>query len=201
MSLLMGLVPAYPGRERTKIMSYRALLITLCLVGTALCQEGSPDHSGEIYALASGASSGIDTPNSSVGFQVGGAWHPSPKISLVVDVSRLFSVPPHFPPGALMTPTPNGSFTSFMAGPRFHGADHDRLSGFFQFFAGTEHINIAGQKPNWNLIYGAGAGVDIRLAGPIVWRAIELDALVTDKTGPGIPGIRCSSGFVIRLDH
>lgn len=202
MSLWMGLIPAYLDGERPKSMSYRAILITLCLIGTAaFCQEGSPNHSGEVYALASGATSGFETPNSSVGFQVGGAWHPSPKISLIVDASRHFSVPPHFPPGALVTPTPNGSFTSFMAGPRIHGADHDGLSGFYQFFAGAEHMSIVGQKPSWNLMCGAGVGVDIRLAGPIVWRAIELDALLTDKTGPGIPGIRYSSGFVIRLGH
>ena len=164
-------------------------LLVCSLSSMAVGQEGSPSHSGEIYALAAGASEGIDTPNAFAGFRAGGAWQPLPKISLVADFSRIFAS------------NYNANFTSFMVGPRFHSADHSGLSGFLELLAGAEHMNVAGQPRSWTRVYAAGAGVDIRIAGPVVWRAVEWDIALIDGSGPVNPGIRYSSGLVVRLGH
>lgn len=171
-------------------MSRFTIFLTLCfLTNLAFAQEGSPAHSGEIYALGGVASEGIDIPATFTGVQAGGAWQPFPQLSMVADFSRIFGA------------NNDANLTSFMAGPRFHSADRSGVSGFLEVLAGAEHINVAGQQPSWSRVYAAGAGVDIRIAGPVVWHAVELDAMLVDKSAPGIPGIRCSSGLVVRLGH
>jgi hypothetical protein len=108
-------------------------LMAFLLTTMAAAQEGSPNHSGEIYALGSVASGGSGEPKGFDGFRAGGAWQPSPRFSLVADLSRFLAT------------DSNANFTSFMAGPRFYSADHHGLSGFFEFFYGAERASVAGQ--------------------------------------------------------
>jgi hypothetical protein len=163
------------------------IFLMFCFLTTmAVGQEGF-SNSWDIYALASGALDTTDVPIRFAGFSVGGAWRPSPGISLVADFGRLFNSDAH------------STFDTFMAGGRLHSADHGRLSGFVELCVGTEKVSVGGQATSRAFAMRFGAGADIRLADRLVWRAIELDATPSRNAGPGIPFYRISSGFVIRL--
>lgn len=168
-------------------MSRLAIFLALCFLScAAIGQEGSPDHSGEIFALAS-ESAGADIPGSqsAAGFVVGCTWEPTPKLGLVADFGKHFVSDTH------------ASFSTFTAGLRSYSQEQYRLSGFLQILAGSQQTVVAGQPTHWNLVLVPGAGGDIRLTDRLVWRAIQVD--VTLSRGPGI--LRVSSGFVFRFGH
>jgi hypothetical protein len=155
------------------------------LTAMAFGQEGF-SNSWDVYALASGAQDISNPPIGFAGFSAGGAWRPSPGISLVADYGRLFKIS-----------DAHSTSDTFMAGGRLHSADHNGLSGFVELCLGAEKMSVGGQATSWDFAMRFGAGADIRIADRLVWRAIELDA--TPSGGPGIPFLRISSGFVVRL--
>jgi hypothetical protein len=167
-------------------MSHFPIFVTICFLScAAIGQEGSPDHSGEIYALAS-VSNGPETGSQpAAGFAVGCTWEPTPKFGLVADFGRHFVSDNH------------ASFNTFTAGLRRYSQEQYRLSGFLQVLAGSEQAVVAGQPTHWNFVLAPGAGGDIRLTDKLVWRAIQVDVTITRGSG----SVRASSGFVFRFGH
>lgn len=182
------------GRQaRRKLLMTRSGLFLICVftvfsVPKALAQEELAHHA-EVYALAS-SWGGQDIPGGgpAAGFRIGGAWRPSPEVSLVGDFSRHFVSDRH------------ASFTTLMAGPRLHSGEQYRMSGFVQVLTGSQRSALngaSGQQVGWNYVLAPGAGVDIRLTDRLVFRPLEVDLTLT--RGPGI--LRVSSGFAFRFGN
>jgi hypothetical protein len=156
------------------------LLLLAMLTNVASAQREPPDHSGEIYGLASFS----DSPdNAAAGFCIGGAWMPGPTAALVVDVARHSNSDLHL------------SSTTIMLGPRLTGRERHRTSGFAQILMGarTGGLQATDQHAGWNYVVAAGTGVDVRLADKLVWRAFQVDWV--------LGSLRVSSGFAFRFGH
>lgn len=163
-----------------------ALLILVALTRLGGAQHEPPDHSAEIYALAS-ASGGGDVPAASAaaGFCLGGAWQPFPRFGVVADFDRHFVSDTHL------------SFNTYMVGPRFYSEEHSHLSAFYHVLTGVRQTGRAGQPTAWNYVLAPGVGLDVRLRDGFVWRLGQVDATLTRSGGI----LRVSSGFVFRFGY
>jgi hypothetical protein len=156
------------------------LLLLGMLTNAALAQREPPDHSGEIYGLASFT----DSPDhAAAGFCIGGAWMPGTTAALVVDVGRHSNSDLHL------------SSATIMVGPRLSGRERNRVTGYAQILMGarTGGPLVTDQHAGWNYVLAPGTGVDIRLADKLVWRAFQVDWM--------LGSLRVSSGFAFRFGH
>jgi opacity protein-like surface antigen len=160
-------------------------VLVIGLAGSALSQ--TTNHSWEVHAQVSQTNTNLIFGESAVGFRLGTAWKPSPSFGLVAD----FSSQPN-------SGSKEISFTSFMGGPRVYSDERYRLSGFLQALAGA-YRSATRQSTSWNYIWGAGAGVDIRVTEHVALRPLEFDLMLLGSNPSGVLAARASSGLVFRF--
>jgi len=101
----------------------------------------------------------------------------------------------------------NGSWETFLAGPRLNIRKFDHVVPFFEFlvgaaYAGLETTGNAGQSA---FAMAAGGGVDVVLTKNFAWRFAQIDYLMTNFSGPNLGGsgrqnnLRAGTGFVFRF--
>lgn len=173
-------------------------LFAVFLASSAFAQE-ELTHSQEIYALASAAASDtfpqeINTgaKRSAAGFRLGGTWMLKPSLGLVADFGR----------HSASNSSDSFSFTTFMIGPRFYSHETFRMSGFAHLLGGAQRTALtvaSGPSTEWGSLWSAGAGVDIRLKGGLVFRAVEGDLMLVGHSPSPLIGGRISSGFAYRF--
>ena len=101
----------------------------------------------------------------------------------------------------------NGSWETFLVGPRLNIRKFDHFVPFGEFlvgaaYAGLETTGNAGQSA---FALAAGGGVDVVLTKNFAWRFAQIDYLMTNFSGPNLGGsgrqnnLRAGTGFVFRF--
>lgn len=185
------------GKGEQKMVRFGILLFAFFLASSAFAQE-AVTQSGEIYALASAVASntfpqeGTGNTRSAAGFRLGGVWKPAPFVGLVADFGR----------HSASSSSDSFTFTTIMIGPRVYSHETFHLSGFAHLLGGAHRTAVTvSSRPSteWRSLWSAGAGVDIRLKGGLVFRAVEADVMAVGHSPSPLLGVRISSGFAYRF--
>jgi outer membrane protein OmpA-like peptidoglycan-associated protein len=101
----------------------------------------------------------------------------------------------------------DGSFTSYLFGPRLNLRKFDHFVPFGEFLVGSTNAGavLAGGQSEYAFALAAGGGVDIVLTKNLAWRFAQFDYLMTTFTGPSVGSsgrqnsFRAGSGVVVRF--
>jgi outer membrane protein OmpA-like peptidoglycan-associated protein len=101
----------------------------------------------------------------------------------------------------------NGSFTSYLFGPRLNLRKFDHFVPFGEFLVGSTNAGavLAGGQSEYAFALAVGGGVDIVLTKNLAWRFAQLDYLMTTFTGPSVGAtgrqnsFRAGTGVVVRF--
>jgi len=111
-----------------------------------------------------------------------------------------------FPLTASNTPA-NGSFITYLFGPRLNLRKFDHFVPFAEFLVGGARggIELAGVNSQSAFALAAGGGVDMVLTKNVAWRVAQLDYLMTSFSGPAVAAsgrqnnFRAGTGLVLRF--
>src|SRR5260370_7493392 len=111
-----------------------------------------------------------------------------------------------FPLTASHTPA-NGSFITYLFGPRLNLRKFDHFVPFAEFLVGGARggIELAGVNSQSAFALAAGGGVDMVLTKNVAWRVAQLDYLMTSFSGPAVAAsgrqnnFRAGTGLVLRF--
>jgi len=101
----------------------------------------------------------------------------------------------------------NGSWNTWLFGPRLNLRRFDYFVPFAEFLVGGSHADpqITGASKQNAFALAAGGGVDVVLTKNIAWRFAQIDYLMTNFSGPNLGGnarqdnLRLGTGIVIRF--
>jgi outer membrane protein OmpA-like peptidoglycan-associated protein len=100
----------------------------------------------------------------------------------------------------------NGSFSSFLFGPRLNLRRFDYFVPFAEFLVGAAHAGaqLGGDKSQSTFAMAAGGGVDVVFSRSVAWRFAQIDYFSTNFSGTDLAarsrqtGIRLGTGLVLR---
>jgi outer membrane protein OmpA-like peptidoglycan-associated protein len=100
-----------------------------------------------------------------------------------------------------------GSFNTYLIGPRLNLRRFDHFVPFAEFLFGAAHsdIEINGLGADYTFALAAGGGVDIVFTKHLAWRFVQIDYLMTNWAGPALgpsarqDNFRASTGVVLRF--
>jgi outer membrane protein OmpA-like peptidoglycan-associated protein len=101
----------------------------------------------------------------------------------------------------------NGSFITYLFGPRLNLRKFDHFVPFAEFLVGGAKggIELAGVNSQNAFAVAAGGGVDMVLTKNVAWRVAQLDYLMTSFSGPAVAAsgrqnnFRAGTGLVLRF--
>src|SRR5713226_5987605 len=101
----------------------------------------------------------------------------------------------------------NGSFITYLFGPRLNLRKFDHFVPFAEFLVGGARggIELAGVNSQSAFALAAGGGVDMVLTKNVAWRVAQLDYLMTSFSGPAVAAsgrqnnFRAGTGLVLRF--
>jgi len=103
----------------------------------------------------------------------------------------------------------NGSFETYLFGPRLNLRRFDHFVPFFEFLVGAAHggPQVTGASSQNTFALAAGGGLDVVLLKNLSWRFVQADYLMTNFTGPLMNAqgrqnnFRIGTGLVLRWDY
>jgi hypothetical protein len=99
-----------------------------------------------------------------------------------------------------------GSFQTYLAGPRLNIRKFDYFVPFVEFLVGAFHGDtpVTGAGAQSSFALAAGGGVDVVFTKHVAWRFAQLDYLMTNDSGPALGpsarqnNFRAGTGIVVR---
>lgn len=160
-----------------KTFVFAAVLLALSTIATPALAQNAPTV--EVF----GGYSALVDEAAIHGWHASLAVNPSAHIGLVADVATQYGDPVRF--------------HQFLFGPRFNGRG-GRVNPFAHALIGFEKTSGGGTSlEDTHLAFGLGAGLDVRISGPVSLRPIQFDWIPIKTSGWHTSTLRFGVGVVI----